>query len=821
MRKLQKLQIVEQIKSLGSVCKELENQNGPVFVALCIKIQELVSQIVGYVGDIAGEDAALVKMLKEFYEMLFRAAQGEVSLIELQRSICQMESAAVQLKPDKIEMVFFSYKASMSDSLESIYFTAKEDSACDAYFIPIPYFDRNPDGTLGEMHLEGVGCYSDEYDLTDWQEYDIEVRCPDIVFIMNPYDDGNYVTSVHPDFYAKRLKKWCGILCYVPYFVTNGHAAACALKGTLYADYVFVQSESVKQDYINVIRNVEGRDSRGVFGDLNKKIVALGSPKFDKVINGKREDYILPVEWTKIIGDKKVVLYNTTVYAVLQHKERYLVKIRSVLSEFRNRKDAVLWWRPHPLMEQTLASMHPKLAGMYRQIVEEYRSDSFGIYDDSVDVNRAVVYTDYYYGDGGSSVDTVFLATGKPVMVQNIDIVDNASVAPVILGADDSKLYFSPLHSSAILSLDLVSNEIEVVKTGHITRKRQYSLGVKMDDVLYFTPGSEENILRYDTKTKEFTIIPYKVDKEYLLGINPGYQTGCNFLMSYAYKGKIFFVGCFYPAILCYNTMNGQIDYRTGWPDSFKADKTGRVFAASCQMGSRIVMANNSSVILFFDMETNEFSAEEISCSSAEKGFSTIAYGNGFLWLMLLENGTILRFNPLSKEIVEYSGYPQEVIRCESMCIFSIYSNGELWFFSDNTNAVLRLNTENGEISVIRLFSDPARGNGLHLGFPLLTGNKIYASRLHCPGLSEYDIRTGSYTDIPMIVPPDTSGAEFEVNDIYDTILMETGFDGIDELLHTSARNNDELMAEWISTPDGTAGEKIYHRAVGMFIEET
>ena len=55
----------------------------------------------------------------------------------------------------KWEIVFLPYKVSMWDSLESIWKRAFEDDDFDAYVVPIPYYDRNPDRTFGEYHYEG------------------------------------------------------------------------------------------------------------------------------------------------------------------------------------------------------------------------------------------------------------------------------------------------------------------------------------------------------------------------------------------------------------------------------------------------------------------------------------------------------------------------------------------------------------------------------------------------------------------------------------------------------------------------------------------
>jgi hypothetical protein len=65
--------------------------------------------------------------------------------------------------PVKLETVFLPYKASMWDSLESVWRKADADPSCDAYVIPIPYFDRNPDGSAKEEHYEGNDVFEREF----------------------------------------------------------------------------------------------------------------------------------------------------------------------------------------------------------------------------------------------------------------------------------------------------------------------------------------------------------------------------------------------------------------------------------------------------------------------------------------------------------------------------------------------------------------------------------------------------------------------------------------------------------------------------------
>jgi hypothetical protein len=292
------------------------------------------------------------------------------------------------------------------------------------------------------MHYEG-NQYPKNIEITDWQTYRFEERNPDEIYIHNPYDNCNFVTSVHPRFYTKNLKAHTEMLVYVPYFVLNeiepdDQQSIDNMKhfiwtpGVVNADKVIVQSEKMKQIYVNeYLKAAQANGLGGKHTDrkyLEEKILGLGSPKFDKVKNTKKEDLEIPEEWLKIIeksdgSRKKIIFYNTSVTALLNYNEKMLDKMKYVFGVFKRNKDEVaLLWRPHPLIESTVKAMRPQLWEQYSVIVEQYKKEAWGIYDDTADMDRAVVISDGYYGDF-SSVVQVYQQTGKPVMIQNAEIV--------------------------------------------------------------------------------------------------------------------------------------------------------------------------------------------------------------------------------------------------------------------------------------------------------------------------------------------------------------------------------------------------------------
>ena len=67
--------------------------------------------------------------------------------------------------------------------------------------------------------------------------------------------------------------------------------------------------------------------------------------------------------------------------------------------------------------------MNPEAVRPYLELVEEYKGQKIGIYDDSGDLHRAVNLADAYYGDG-SSVTELFRQQGKPVMIMDCEVLE-------------------------------------------------------------------------------------------------------------------------------------------------------------------------------------------------------------------------------------------------------------------------------------------------------------------------------------------------------------------------------------------------------------
>lgn len=411
-------------------------------------------KMIDFIGMIFDKLSETIIQLYEYIKLIETMEKEkfiEIALLE-QKLNQIILSVKKELKPDKIEVVFLPYNASMADSFETLYAVAKADPMCDAYWIPIPYYGINEDGSIGDMYFDG-DLYSKNYEVTDWKEYDFEMRHPDIVFFHNPYDKYNHVTRVHPNYYSGSIKKHCDLLVYIeygiPYWVPSNPALSVKssdvflLPFQIHSDLYVTYSQETAECCRLALKLSNWTQNMYSEEEINDKVMSLGSCKFDNIVNRTEADFELPSKWEQLIQGKKIILFNTSISDLLIDSEEFLNNIKSVIETVTSKNDTILWWRPHPLTVSTFKSMRPTFLKEYEEIVEKYVSSNCGIYDDSIDMLRAIVLS-HACLTSESSLMFLYLATGKPFTIMS---VKKKAVNPSL---DTGKTFIEPLGQRLI-----------------------------------------------------------------------------------------------------------------------------------------------------------------------------------------------------------------------------------------------------------------------------------------------------------------------------------------------------------------------------------
>ena len=422
MRLAQKKQLLSLMREYEEAHTELENLYQKGDLEACCELlstcQETAVVIGEQIEEAEGSGIQTVQQIEEYCEDLYEGhhavvAQDPGRVLHSFSKLCTRWKEVEKTFQEEIqvilEIVFLPYKASMWDSMESIYLAAKADPSCHAVVLPIPYYDRNSAHELATKHDETnlfpsyLGCKSCE-------EYDLQVEQPDIIYIHNPYDGGNAVTSIDPRFYSNVLKRNCSKLVYVPYYVSAGgiHSFQLDYRAYSFVDYVIAQSFHLLPYFSTMIRR--------------EQFIVTGSPKFDQMLAVCNAPAKMPEAWKERAGGKKLFFYNTSLEEAFLHREGLLRKLEYVFHHFKEREDLCLLWRPHPLLEATFSSVLPDLSRKYLAIKERFIQDEYGIYDDTESPEQAIVLSDAYLGGWTSSLATMFGITGKPLFLldQNV-----------------------------------------------------------------------------------------------------------------------------------------------------------------------------------------------------------------------------------------------------------------------------------------------------------------------------------------------------------------------------------------------------------------
>lgn len=825
MRKAQKKQVEDFLKFLADVHDELKKyiENGDYEAAseLLGECQRGVIELGGLIEKTEGENHVSVRLLEDYCEMLYQiheqiAGNQKLNANKIHKRMRQLliriENSVKNDIRLKIEIAFMPYKASMWDSLESIWEAAKQDADCDEYVVPIPYYDRNPDFSLGQYHYEGME-FPDYVEIVDYNMYHLESRRPDIIYIHNPYDEHNYVTSVAPQYYSYKLKEYTEQLVYVPYCVyeepdspdskkTIEFCSRYVSSGILNADKVILQSENFRRAVINAMLTYQGMNR----DFWEEKIVALGSPKYDKVMNEDINKLCIPDSWEKLIkrpdgSRNQVVFYNTSLNALLQYDEQMNRKIRSVLQFFyENREKCTLLWRPHPLVKATIESIRPKLWAEYSEIVETYKKEGWGIYDDTPDFHAAFAMSDAYYGDF-SSLLLLYQATGKPVLWQNADIVDyRKRLVTDRLYYDGEYVWGTALEFNGLFRIDPETYEIKYMGWFPNENPEGYRLFYGIAECggkLYFCPYNAKHIGVYNKVSAEFSTLYLKKD------IKDMEKKFCGIL---TFEKFIYLHGGRANTIVQLNTQTNKLIYIEDWVKEIikhqEAHFKYHILSGGIYNSNLYCPAPGTGGILRINLI--DLSYEFISYVSDNTDcFADIISQDDMLWLRPDGDGFIASFNPHTRIVDKIA----KINSSSSFCQINEY----IYYFSITEKIFYRIHTESKKMDKIPV------NEGIYSVCPV--GDKIFMVTYLTGELYVFDTVSMEIRKVEMVLK---ENGFLNQNDMkilggireYNQYALESGFVNLGKILEGNLKNKKQKSNADISN----CGNKIHLNVKGLIV---
>jgi hypothetical protein len=509
----------------------------------------------------------------------------------------------------------------------------------------------------------------------------------------------------------------------LPYFIVGdkGMSEVFALTaGCVYAHKIFVQSNEVRDSYIKAFKKTFGNR----FGNPRDKFVALGSPKVDALARAGMSNLILPDEWnlllkTKEHGNKKIILYNTRFAGFTGSVDEMLAKVKSVLAIFQKRDDVAVWWRPHPLNMECLKAMSPDFLPEYAAIVEEFKRNKWGIYDDTPDLPRAIAASDGYLGNM-SSVVPLYQAAGKPVLLTkltNEDTITSFKLPPIFRVCElGNKVYAISGRLNGLLCLDASSFELQdvlFINDGDKHYNQRWALGDVFvhDEKIYAVSLREPKIFEYDPQRKAFRLINLK---------ESGYDSKCQlFMRSFVFSGKRIIFPNSYPAIIEAGATIDDVSYDFEAIRQFRKNlKQGESFRFldACMVDGKIFATHDNSNLIFeYDCENKEAVTKKIG--SEKRAWCFLIFDGQNVWLTD-EMGNIYKANKDLSDI--------NIVWQTSKTRWSYLTchDGFVYFFELGGTLALKINIHDDKVHEIKISPKCEKGRAFHYSF--VVQNKVY-----------------------------------------------------------------------------------------------
>ena len=290
---------------------------------------------------------------------------------------------------ETFRILFCPYKEEMWDSMQSVYESAMADEDTFTEIMPIPYFLL--DNMLpSKAEMEFMDCSQNFPSILndDW----------DVIVFHYPYDQYNNLTR--PLLTSYMLKFFCKHLVFIHYALFGDRDIVeidTCFPAYKNSDLIILENDRVAKQFTELLKK-QG---------LNTECVGWGSPKYDNIKAGN-----LPKEWIPKVDCREIILLQTSIIPLMNDPDR-LNKVEAIINEYKDNDNVCIWWRPHPLYEQTLNVHRKSDLPHYYKMVREFKK-SRHIYDDTTDLHRAIALSDRMISDK-SSVVKLYEATGKPI----------------------------------------------------------------------------------------------------------------------------------------------------------------------------------------------------------------------------------------------------------------------------------------------------------------------------------------------------------------------------------------------------------------------
>ena len=327
------------------------------------------------------------------------------------------------------EILFLTIGSAEWKSFDEEYRRLAKSGEYDIFVVPLPVLFKDIYGRIEVTDDELANSinydeYPEEILLDLWQDYDVKLHRPSVIYIQSPYDEENPCLTIPPVFYAKNLRKYTDKLIYMSPFTVSEFGADdyndvynmkhyVTAPGVIYSDVVYVQSDNMKHMYVDKLTSFAGEDTRGLWNERIKVCIKNDRDKEDIENDSKT-----------VNKDRKKIMYCIGLNEVAEYGDRICELVRKRMEIFKDNKESIdvdivlypgdkdIW---NEFDEKHSSEIMELITGYAKEDWCEIADIDHGKYD------QQVLKYDAYYGSASPLVP-VFSQSKKPVMIASYEV---------------------------------------------------------------------------------------------------------------------------------------------------------------------------------------------------------------------------------------------------------------------------------------------------------------------------------------------------------------------------------------------------------------
>lgn len=660
MRRSKKNECLKQLDGLKNMIKSLVGMPQDTKLDVLQTAQESAICLGNTIEEYEGGGHPVVELLEAVCELIYESyCSGQDDKGRLYQKVLQVEKKILKDIKEEPEIAFMPVGAEDWSHMAGIWKAAVDTLGCYVSVVPVPVKIFDTEWGLPKIQCY-TGNYPDEVPLTDYREYDLSLYRPDIIFVSG-LAKGDDFCRVSEAFSLDNLESFAGRVVCIPDNIT----VSWLDKG--------------KKDTEDNIRST-------LLDEWNQRRDVIR-------LNGQKEQRF---------KDKKVFLLETGIYNVLHASEIYISELEKVVDAIGMFKNAILWWRPHPLTVYALNRHGKETINRYQELLEHIRDKPYVVVDDTPDLVNAVCMADAYIGELSNGLALSGLEGYPSYICTPFDEkTEPGYIQPSAAAVWRNKLYLSAKAFNGLFCLDLDMDRLEYIgpfggEEYHI--KGLHSLAAVYKGNIYFIPGRGKAIARLNTETLDINLLPLpeNVDSAGRLKFNGVVITGKELWALPGDGGVILKLDMETLEMATFDRWPGRLDF-------------SRIpFKGGAVAGNRLWLCPyNSQDLVYMDLYSGKMKA--IPWELPEQSLCGIAAEGNMLWFCPQKGDAVLKVDAITTECDYIEHFPDSFWKAEDRYSSIVYQNHAMWLVPYHARSVLRIDTGTGRVTETDEFPEDFR----------------------------------------------------------------------------------------------------------------